>query len=282
MDCVVCLGASVGSAQGKPVDDYVAAHQQQIVTEFVELLSIPNVAADRTNVKRNADLLRTLFLKRGFAVEILPTDGNPLVFAELAVPGARRTILFYAHYDGQPIDPKAWSQTNPFTPVVRTGRLEDGAKEIPDFLSLKQFPPEARLYARSASDDKAPIVALLSAVDAMKASAQPITSNVKVILDGEEEARSPSLAATMGRYREKYRADLMLILDGPLHSSGKPTLAFGARGQSRVSAHRVRSEVRAAQRPLRQLGAQPRARSRPVARIDERRERARHRRRLLR
>ncbi len=64
----------------------------------------------------------------------------------------------------------------------------------------------------------------------MKASAQPITSNVKVILDGEEEARSPSLAATMGRYREKYRADLMLILDGPLHTSGKPTLAFGARG----------------------------------------------------
>ena len=56
------------------------------------------------------------------------------------------------------------------------------------------------------------------------------TSNVKVILDGEEEARSPSLAATMGRYRDRYRADLMLILDGPLHASGKPTLSFGARG----------------------------------------------------
>ena len=56
------------------------------------------------------------------------------------------------------------------------------------------------------------------------------TSNVKVILDGEEEARSPSLSATMGRYRDKYRADLMLILDGPLHASGKPTLSFGARG----------------------------------------------------
>ena len=105
---VLALGwTAVTSAQArKPVEDYVAAHQQQIVTEFVELLSIPNVAADRANIKRNADLLRTLFLKRGFAVEILPTDGNPLVFAELAVPGARRTILFYAHYDGQPIDPR--------------------------------------------------------------------------------------------------------------------------------------------------------------------------------
>ena len=142
MDRLICAvllvwwSVQVSAQARKPIEDYVAAHQQPIVTEFVELLSIPNVAADRANVKRNADLLRTLFLKRGFAVEILPTDGNPLVFAELAVPGARRTILFYAHYDGQPIDPKAWSQTSPFTPVVRTGRLEDGAKEIPDFVSL--------------------------------------------------------------------------------------------------------------------------------------------------
>ncbi len=108
--------------------------------------------------------------------------------------------------------------------------MEDGGKDIANFLSLKSLPPEARIYARSASDDKAPIVALLAAVDALNASNQQPTSNVKVILDGEEEARSPSLAATMGRYRDKYRADLMLILDGPLHSSGKPTLAFGARG----------------------------------------------------
>ena len=103
-------------------------------------------------------------------------------------------------------------------------------QDIPNFLALQQFPPDARLYARSASDDKAPIVALLTAIDALASLNQRPTSNVKVILDGEEEARSPSLSATMGRYRDKYRADLMLILDGPLHASGKPTLSFGARG----------------------------------------------------
>jgi acetylornithine deacetylase/succinyl-diaminopimelate desuccinylase-like protein len=228
---LVCGTTLTVSAQlRQPVEQYVAARQQAIVRELVDLLSIPNVAADRANVRRNADLLRQMFAKRGFTAEILETDGNPLVFAERRVPGAQRTLLFYAHYDGQPVDPKGWSQSSPFTPVLRRGRLEDGGQEIPNFLALQQFPPEARLYARSASDDKGPIVALLTALDALVSLQQQPTSNIKVILDGEEEARSPSLAATMGRYREKYRADVMLILDGPLHASGKPTLAFGARG----------------------------------------------------
>jgi acetylornithine deacetylase/succinyl-diaminopimelate desuccinylase-like protein len=228
---LVCLNTlAIPAQQRQPVEQFVAAHQQQIVRELVELLSIPNVAADRPNIRRNAERLRDLFSARGFVTEVLETNGNPLVFAELRVPGAERTLLFYAHYDGQPVNPKGWNQPNPFVPVLRSRRMEDGGEDIPQFLSLKSFPPEARLYARSASDDKAPIVALLAAVDALKAANQPLTSHVKVILDGEEEARSPGLAATIGRYKEKYRADVMLILDGPLHSSGKPTLAFGARG----------------------------------------------------
>lgn len=225
------VNALVLAAQvSRPVEQFVATHQQAILRELVELLSIPNIAADRANIGRNAELLRTLFAKRGFNVEILETAGNPLVFAEHRTPGATRTILFYAHYDGQPVTPKGWNQRDPFAPVMRDKRLEDGGQEIGNYLTLSAFPPDARLYARSASDDKAPIVALLAAIDALRASSQPLTSHVKVILDGEEEARSPSLQATMGRYQDRYRADLMLILDGPLHPSGKPTLAFGARG----------------------------------------------------
>jgi acetylornithine deacetylase/succinyl-diaminopimelate desuccinylase-like protein len=227
---VLCSGVYAAAQSGKPIAAYVAAHQQPIVRELVELLSIPNVAADRDNIRRNASRLRDLFVARGFTVETLETGGNPLVFAELPVPGARRTILFYAHYDGQPVNPASWKQRDPFTPVLRSRRMEDGGEDIANFLSLTSFPPEARLYARSASDDKAPIIALLTAVDALKAASQPLTSNVKVILDGEEEVRSPGLAATIGRYRDKYRADVMLILDGPLHPIGKPTLNFGARG----------------------------------------------------
>jgi acetylornithine deacetylase/succinyl-diaminopimelate desuccinylase-like protein len=235
MTRVVCVlvflnTLALPAQQRQPVEQFVAAHRQQIVGELVELLSIPNVAADRPNIKRNADLLRQMFTKRGFTVDVLGTPGNPLVFAELRVAGAQRTLLFYAHYDGQPVTPKNWSQRDPFVPIVRDKRMEEGGQEIGNYRTLTAFPPEARVYARSSSDDKAPIVALLAAIDALTASKQQPTSNVKVILDGEEEARSPSLAATMGKYRDRYRADLMLILDGPLHQSGKPTLAFGARG----------------------------------------------------
>src|SRR5690242_11163097 len=88
---LACLLTAVLSAQQRrEVDAFLATHRHEIVREFVELLSIPNVAADRAGIKRNAELLRTLFLKRGFNVEVLATDGNPLVFAELAVPGASR------------------------------------------------------------------------------------------------------------------------------------------------------------------------------------------------
>lgn len=230
---------AVTHAVGQPdlkasVEQWVGSHQRQIVGELVDLLSIPNVAADRPNIRRNAEHLRTLLARRGFEAEILETAGNPLVHGDLKIPGATRTILFYSHYDGQPVDPKAWRQSHPFVPIVRTARLDRGGKEIPDFSTRTRFDPEWRLYARSASDDKSPIVALCSALDALQASRLRATSNIRVILDGEEEAGSPSLVPAIGTYRDKLRADLMVILDGPGHSSGRPTVVFGARGIVRV------------------------------------------------
>ena len=103
-------------------------------------------------------LLREMLRRRSFSTEILETDGNPLVWGELKVPGAKRTLLIWAHYNGQPVDPKGWKQANPFIAVLRGGRLEDGAKEVPGFRNLDRFDPDWRLYARSAADDKAPIV----------------------------------------------------------------------------------------------------------------------------
>ena len=191
---------------------WVTANQQPIVGELVELLSIPNVAADRPNIRRNAEHLRAMLQKRGFAVELLETAGNPLVYGELKSAGAKRTLLLYFHYDGQPVDPKGWRQPDPFKPVIRGDRI----------------------YARSASDDKSPIVAMLAALDALKASGQQPTSNVRVIMDGEEEAGSPNLVPAISKYRDRFAADLMVILDGPEHSSGRPTIAFGARGITRV------------------------------------------------
>lgn len=211
------------------LERHVAANQKAIVGELVQLLSIPNVAADRENIRRNASFLRDMLARRGFRTEILETEGNPLVYGELAAPGATRTILLYTHYDGQPVDPKGWQQASPFAPILRDGRLEDGRKEL-DLAALDRFEPDWRLYARSASDDKSPIVALCAALDALKDAGRAPTSNVRLILDGEEEAGSTSLVPAIAKYRDRLEADLMLILDGPRHPSGRPTLVFGARG----------------------------------------------------
>ena len=224
------VSVSLNAQIRPPVERYIAERQNQILGELVSVLSIPNVASDKPNIRRNAELLRDMLTRRGFSAEILETDVNPLVYGELKVPGALRTILWYAHYDGQPFDAKLWKQESAFKPILRDGRMEDGAKEIPNFAALKTYPAGTRLYARSASDDKAPIVALLSAIDAMRASGQRLTSNVRVVLDGEEEAGSRGLISSLPKYRDKYRADMMLVLDGPLHSSGRPTLSFGGRG----------------------------------------------------
>ena len=226
VSCIVL--AEVAPAQ-TTVRDWVSAHQSALVRELIELLEIPNVAADRANIRRNAEHLRTMLARRGFTAELLETSGNPLVYGELKVPGVTRTLLLYAHYDGQPVDPKSWQQPDPFKPVLRTGRL-DRAGQVVDLASVTKFDPEWRLYARSASDDKAPIVALCGAIDALKAAGASPTANIRVILDGEEEASSPSLVPAIGTYREKLRADLMIIFDGPIHSSSRPTIAYGARG----------------------------------------------------
>jgi len=212
------------------VGGWVTAHQPQIVKELVDLLSLPNVASDRPNIRRNAEHLRGMLAARGFKSELLETSGNALVYGELAAPGATRTLLLYSHYDGQPVDPKAWKQADPFTPVLRTARVDRGGTDIPAVAGLKRFEPEWRLYARSASDDKSPIVAICAAIDALAASSLSPTWNVRVILDGEEEASSPSLVPAIATHREKLRADAMVILDGPIHSSGRPTIAYGARG----------------------------------------------------
>jgi acetylornithine deacetylase/succinyl-diaminopimelate desuccinylase-like protein len=212
------------------VERYVAAHQQAIVGELVNLLAIPNVAADHDNIRKNANVLQQMLAKRGFQASLLETSGNPLVYGELRVPSATRTLLFYAHYDGQPVNPPDWKQPTPFTPILRDGRLEDGGKEIPGLATIATFKPEWRIYARSASDDKAPIVALCAAIDALAAQKLAPTSNIRVVLDGEEEASSPALVPAIAKYRDRFTADAMVILDGPLHPSEQPTIVFGARG----------------------------------------------------
>src|SRR5215467_11000258 len=133
-------------------------HERAIVDEFVSLLAIPNVSNDRANIQRNAELIVKMMEKRGIASKLVSLPGaNPVVFGEIKTPGASRTVVFYAHYDGQPLDPKEWASP-PFTPTLRDKPVEDSGQTIPLPGTGTPFNPEWRLYARGAADDKAPII----------------------------------------------------------------------------------------------------------------------------
>ena len=223
--------------------------------ELADLLAIPNVAADRANIRRNADHLKRMLERHGIAAEILETTGNPLVWGEKKMPGASRTVLYYIHYDGQPVDPSKWKQPGPFQPILRDGRMEDGAQRDSGFLVAARSSPTTGASTRGPpATTRVPIVAFCAAMDAIGGAP---SGNVRVVLDGEEEAGSPSLAPAVARYRDKFRADLLVVLDGPTHPNGKPTLSFGGRGVVSPRADGLRSEVRPAQRPLRKLDSQP-------------------------
>jgi acetylornithine deacetylase/succinyl-diaminopimelate desuccinylase-like protein len=201
------------------------AHEREILTEFIELLSIPNLATDAPNIQRNATAIRGLFANRGLTTKLLGFEGAPpVVVADLSMPEAKRTIAFYAHYDGQPVDVSQW-KSEPWKPVLR-----DSAGNEIDWRAAKSIDPEARIFARSSGDDKAPIMAMLAALDAMKAGGLKPSVNLRFVFEGEEEAGSPHLADYLKRFPTELRADAWLFCDGPVHQSRRMELVFGARG----------------------------------------------------
>ncbi|HEY5710953.1 MAG TPA: M20/M25/M40 family metallo-hydrolase [Allosphingosinicella sp.] len=195
--------------------DWVAAHREPLLSEYRALLAIPNVASNRADIRRNADHIVAMMTRRGLAPRLLESeDGQapPLIYGEWRVAGAARTYVIYAHYDGQPVTPADWTMTRSFEPLL-VGEGED-----------------ARLYARSASDDKAGVMAILAAVDSLRAEGRTPSFNLKIVFEGEEEAGSPHLAALLRRHRETLRSDGWIIVDGPAHQSGPPLLSLGVRG----------------------------------------------------
>jgi acetylornithine deacetylase/succinyl-diaminopimelate desuccinylase-like protein len=205
-------------------------HERAIVDEFVSLLALPNIARDRENIQRNAQAIAALMTKRGLSPRLVSVPGgNPVVFGEIRTPGATRTIVFYAHYDGQPLDPKEWS-SSPFEPVLRNRPVESGGTVVPLPPAGTRFEPESRLYARSAADDKAPIIALMTAVDSIRAAGQRFKSNIKFAFEGEEEANSAHLEQTLAANKALFAGDVWLMCDAPLPQTRRQSIIFGARG----------------------------------------------------
>lgn len=225
----LCATAPLG-AQG-PVAAWTAQQQREIVDEFIGLLAIPNVARNDADMRRNAAHLKSMFERRGFTVELQDVaSGAPVVLATLSASPASGTLTFYIHYDGQPVDSTEWTKCGPFAPCVwgPNGRVSLDA-------GVRSFDPEARIFARSASDDKGPIMALLAAVDALAATGRKPTWNLRVVLDGQEEAGSANFRRFVSTSGDKLKADLAITLDGPRHPSGRPTMYYGVRGSAGVT-----------------------------------------------
>lgn len=196
---------------------YTKIHQAELTREFSEFLSIPNVAADPAGLKRNADLLVEQLRKRNVETRLLSLPGvPPVVWGQISARGAQHTIVFYAHYDGQPVTPSEWENGAPFTPVMRGVNGEQ------------------RIYARSAGDDKAAIFAQLTALEGLRAASIPLRANIRFVWEGEEEAGSPHLEEILKANRDLIHGDVWLVCDGPVDQSGKQAVVFGARGDTHL------------------------------------------------
>jgi acetylornithine deacetylase/succinyl-diaminopimelate desuccinylase-like protein len=209
---ILTLSGALAAAQTSPAAQaartWRQAHENAVLSEFMTFLALPNLARDNQGIRKNAAAVSAMFEKRGVKTQYLEVPGAPpVVYGEIPAANATRTLIFYAHYDGQPLDLKEWA-TPPWEPVLRDGRI----------------------WARSSSDDKAPFAAIATALDALAAAKIPLRQNVKFVFEGEEEAGSPHLGQIISRYRDLLKSDGWLICDGPVHQSRRQQIVFGARG----------------------------------------------------
>ena len=210
---------------------WIEENGAEMINEYAQFLKLPNHASNIIDINKNAEFLKNGFSKRGFEMQLLKLpDAPPIVYGERKVPGAKRTYCFYIHYDGQPVDPEAWKH-EPFNPTLYDNAMNKGGKKINFPKSGEKIGKEWRVYARSASDDKAPFLTLWSAIDALNNSDIPFSSNIKLFFDGEEESSSPNVMKYLEKYSELFDdIDVWLLNDGAIFQTGQPQFKFGGRG----------------------------------------------------
>jgi acetylornithine deacetylase/succinyl-diaminopimelate desuccinylase-like protein len=244
---VLCQAHAIAQSTHQYIFDQ--KNQHRWLREYSHLLSIPNVLDDSVSMLRNAEFINKLLEQNGIKSELLFSNkpkSAPAVYGEVSVPGATTTIAFYAHYDGQPVNPKQWAEgLEPFKPVLMSDRIDKDGKSI-------SFPTEQetiqgiwRLYGRGSSDDKAGVFAILKGYETLLKTGQKPSVNIKFFFEGEEEAGSTNLDVIFKKNKEKLKADLWVICDGPRNISGKKQVVFGVRGDVNIDL-----KVYASKRPL--------------------------------
>lgn len=209
-------------------------HWQPALNLLNEIVSMPNDAVNPEDIEINIRWCEEVFADRTWTTERLETGGIPLLLVEKKQPNAKKTALFYFHVDGQAVDISKWDQPDAYQPVLKAQTASGSWEVLPMERLRTEYNPEWRIFARSSSDDKGPLAMFITAWDALTEAGIDPDFNVKIILDFEEEQGSPRLPGAVIQYKDKLQADLMLIMDGPRHTSNLPTLSYGARGISEL------------------------------------------------
>ncbi len=236
--CLAALAAALlvtGIARAGPlsVQDIrlaVDGNVDAAISLYREFLTLPNDAFEPDDIEALVAWLEKAFGDRGFRTQRIRTDGNPALYAERRHDPASKTVLVYLQADGQPVDPSAWAQPDPFVPVLKAQDEQGNWQPVPWSAMAAGFDPDWRVFARSAADSKGPMTQFMVAVELLDQLDAAPPYNLKVLVDTEEELGSPNLADAIHAHRDLFASDLLLIFDGPPHASNRPTVTFGARG----------------------------------------------------
>jgi len=195
------------------VKEYIQSNQERFLNELFELLRIPSVSADskhKNDVRKAAEYVKAQLREAGAdGVELVETKGHPIVFGEKIINASLPTVLVYGHYDVQPADPLNLWTSPPFEPIVKDGKI----------------------YARGSCDDKGQFYMHIKAFEIMMKQ-NSLSCNVKFMIEGEEEVGSDNLPLFVNEYKDKLKADIILISDTSMISLGHPSITIGLRGLS--------------------------------------------------
>ncbi|MEO8403601.1 MAG: dipeptidase [Chitinophagaceae bacterium] len=195
--------------------DYQEKNKDRFLNEMLELLRIPSVSAKsehKADMLKCADAVKKSLLDAGCdKAEVMATDGHPVVFGEKIVDPAKPTVLVYGHYDVQPAEPLELWHSGPFEPVIKDGKV----------------------YARGSADDKGQFYMHVKALETL-VKTNSMTTNIKFLIEGEEEVGSPNLGKFVAANKKLLKADVILISDSSLLSMENPSLDIGVRGLSYI------------------------------------------------
>lgn len=195
--------------------EYQEKNQQRFLDEMIELLRIPSVSAKsecKEDMRKCAALVKQRLMDSGAGkAEVMETDGHPVVFAEKMIDPSKPTVLVYGHYDVQPPEPLELWHSGPFDPIIKDGKV----------------------YARGSADDKGQFYMHIKALETM-VKTNSMETNIKFLIEGEEEVGSPNLGKFVAEHKDLLKADVILISDSAMISMENPSLDIGVRGLSYI------------------------------------------------